>query len=360
MADDDAQPDANLAGALADHERIRRSTDLPPFKGYINGKLLVNGKDWLDRFERSAIIAKWNTDERKILEFEQLLRDAADDWWKGLRDYDDLDLKQWATIRSEFLKNFDPKGTAKTICSNFKDLHQKPNELVTTFRDRISKVFRKIEDATPDHMKVTKVEGHGINAAGAKLIHDASYKATLVLVQSQIFVAGLRENLRIRVMESGKINGPIRELVEYARELEDIDKDRKGQIPAIKTIQEDETPSVNAVTSLDTLDEEELKAVNAIRQAKGRPQWNKSGPNGAPKKGLKCRYCQKLGHMQKECRSRARDNAPMVDEHGKPYQARNRTGQFVKAIEDEEDGPDIVGYVSNVSAPASAPNPLNW
>jgi len=62
--------------------------------------------------------------------------------------------------------------------------------------------------------------------------------------------------------------------------------------------------------------------------------------------------------MQKECRSRARDNAPMVDEHGKPYQARNKTGQFVKAIEDEED--DIVGYVSNVSAPASAPNPLNW
>jgi len=153
-ADDDAQPDANLAGALAEHERIRRSTDLPPFKGYINGKLIVNGKDWLDRFERSAIIAKWNTNERKILEFEQLLRDAADDWWKGLRDYDDLDLKQWATIRAEFLKNFDPKGTAKTICSNFKDLHQKPNKLVTTFRDRISKVFRKIEDATPDHMKV--------------------------------------------------------------------------------------------------------------------------------------------------------------------------------------------------------------
>jgi hypothetical protein len=36
-----------------------------------------------------------------------------------------------------------------------------------------------------------------------------------------------------------------------------------------------------------------------------------------------CRYCQKKGHLQKDCFARKRNKAPMVDANGKPYQNQN-------------------------------------
>ncbi len=37
-----------------------------------------------------------------------------------------------------------------------------------------------------------------------------------------------------------------------------------------------------------------------------------------------CRYCQKMGHLQKDCFACKRDKAPMVDANSKPYQNQNQ------------------------------------
>jgi hypothetical protein len=40
-----------------------------------------------------------------------------------------------------------------------------------------------------------------------------------------------------------------------------------------------------------------------------------------------CRYCQKKGHLQKDCFARKRNKAPMVDANGKPYQNQNQNNR---------------------------------
>ena len=73
---------------LAEHDRIRRSMEMPVYWG-TSGKDM-SARDWMDRFEGPAKIAKWETDERKIIEFRQLMRDEALPWWNGLQDFSDV------------------------------------------------------------------------------------------------------------------------------------------------------------------------------------------------------------------------------------------------------------------------------
>jgi len=46
-----------------------------------------------------------------------------------------------------------------------------------------------------------------------------------------------------------------------------------------------------------------------------------------------CRYCQKKGHLQKDCFARKRNKAPMVDANGKPYQ--NQNGNRINNVADQ-------------------------
>ena len=130
---------------LAMHDHIRRSTEMSVFRGTCNKDM--SARDWMDHLEGAAAIAKWDTDERKIVEFRQLMREEALAWWNGRSSV--RDLKQWAIIKDEFLAAYDQKGTAKAICSNFKDLYQKPKESVQEFYSRVSAIFKKLKEVRP-------------------------------------------------------------------------------------------------------------------------------------------------------------------------------------------------------------------
>ena len=67
---------ANLQEALNAHDRVRKLTDLPLFFGR-KEKDTVSPNLLLDRINRAANVAAWNTDERKITEFYLTLRDRA-------------------------------------------------------------------------------------------------------------------------------------------------------------------------------------------------------------------------------------------------------------------------------------------
>ena len=91
---------------------------MPVYRG-IPGKDM-SACDWMDRFEGAARIAKWDTDERKIIEFRQLMRDDALAWWNGIQDFSDVqDLTKFKVIKTEFLAAYDKKGTAKNICNTY-------------------------------------------------------------------------------------------------------------------------------------------------------------------------------------------------------------------------------------------------
>ena len=215
---------------LAEHERIRRSTALPKFFG--NQKDTLTARDYLERHEKAARIGKWTTDERKIDEFSQLLRGPALDWWKGLKDFDNLDLTKWEVIQKEFLKDFERKYTAKTICANFKDMQQKPTENVRDYWAKISGTFRKLFEAAPE--KMGDLAGHLANdeienltqAEKTAAIGMVKYGMTTskMFIQTQMFIAGLREDLRHRVMEGGKTD-PM-DVFRYAQEMEQIESEK--------------------------------------------------------------------------------------------------------------------------------------
>ena len=155
-----------------------------------------------------------------------------------------------------------------------------------------------------------------------------------------------------------------------AKDLELIMQD-KGHRVAVAAIPTPEMTNDRAedFAPLEALDDDELAAVNAFCRQNGRPPFQRQNrrPFVKPKVGpgngngnnnsattKKCRYCQKMGHMQKECPSRLRDKAPVVEANGQPY--RN-----VNAIEEDTDVGERTVIVKSIST--SGNNliaPLNW
>ena len=147
------------------------------------------------------------------------------------------------------------------------------------------------------------------------------------------------------------------------------DHKRLNKIAAVKAeLQPEEAREI----IWEELTEQEIEQVAALRSRNGHFQpRNNSGParnngqarNNAPANpNIVCRYCDKKGHRQKECFSRRRDNAPMVDANGKPYQSNRVNNVADKSA--NANGPQqqpayedaFVGSVSNI-------NPyhhLNW
>jgi hypothetical protein len=120
-----------------------------------------------------------------------------------------------------------------------------------------------------------------------------------------------------------------KERVKAVRNLETIlnDHQRLDKIAAVKAeLQPEEANDV----IWENLTEQEIEQVAALQTRNNQfPPKSSSGPssnNGqacnssASNPNIICRYCDKKGHCQKECFFRQRNNAPMVDATGKPYE----------------------------------------
>ncbi len=81
--------------------------------------------------------------------------------------------------------------------------------------------------------------------------------------------------------------------------------------------------------------------------------------NGPRNPNIVCRYCKKKGHMQRECNSRRRDGAPMVDANGKKYESRVNN---VAEKDDAGDQPEPEYEEAHIGAVAnlSPYHHLNW
>jgi len=358
---------ADQLATLAEHERIVRATQIPAFNG--DRTKPFNAKNYISFFENAASIAKWDTDEKKLMQFRAVLQGEALAWWKSLELFSEIDTKNWEVVKERFLLNYDKKGTAKTICTNFKDLHQKPRECVNDFFARLASVFEKMREIFPDVYKTVREPAGDNETAYGRACKDEGRADTMKFFMEQLLLAGMHEKLRVKVQESG-VTGLLL-VLDKAAELERLEEDNKpsSQIPKIAAVSDSNDGATDPIGPLQDLQEDEIEAVNAIRANKGRAPFLQGHSGSGQKKQIQCRYCKKWGHFQKDCRSRLRNNAPMVGEDGKPYQPRQpfagqkKTNNFaVKAIqEDEEDEPAVVGYVNSVrTISPNSQDSLNW
>ena len=327
-----AAANQDMAQILKDHELNKKTTQIPLFLG--TDKDTSSGRDIIEKIELAAGIATWN-DARKIAELKGCVRDQAKKRLDCVLRMCPKDMTVWNNVKSEFLKQYDPKGTAKTTCAGFTDLAQKHGEKVGDFMGRVDEHFRRILDNRSDRL-LRPVDTDNVPAAQVDLVSAVLNRGTremLEAVEQIVFTAGLNEILRQKVMEAGKPT--LYEAFEVASEMEIYLADKKAKANAVKinSVNDDEE-NLDDNEEVEFESEEEFNAVNAFRVRRGlpprprpqrfrssgyRPNNNNSSNGSQNKKDFRCRYCKKLGHNQTECRKRIREGGQCVDEAGKPW-----------------------------------------
>lgn len=344
MAANPAAAQNDIGAALRQHDRVKRSTDLPLFYGE-TGRDSVTARHLIEKIDSAANIGIWD-DARKYEEMFQIMRGNARTWFSGLKRTYGIRAGAYPQVKAKFLQMYDPTSVAKTTSLVLSEMYQRPHELVRDYYARILEGFEKMIDAKPEGIKTNTDEdevevGHEV---GYLRCRTNALKDAENYILQQMFMSGLKTEIRIKVIEENKMT--IGAAVDFAVETEVIlaDKSKKAS-SSVNAVNSEPAPgpaepehTINEIEVDYEMDDSELAAVNQVRAQKGQPLWRKrtSRPSGAVssnynrsnnynnknngnKNENKCRYCKKFGHMQKECRSRIRAGAPMVDAQGKPY-----------------------------------------
>ena len=330
-----------LQAALTQHDKVRRSTDIPLFYGNKN-KDTISPHQLLERINRAKRVARWDGDERVCDEFFLCLRGDAIGWTNTLDNKPGFDKNNWAEVQKEFLAAYAPKFTARTLCTSFHDLKQKNDESVQGFYNRVSEVFRDAFLAKPAHVTDfdgTAEERFTLTAAQAQTLMARGINNMQLLIMNTMFIGGLREEIRTKVLETGPTR--IHETVELAREIEIIagEKRKPDKGSYINSVTgEDTDPTVDAedndVLDVDQDDVEHIRKINVIRKRMNKPPLrykvragSTSGGSARPPwnnraaKDVQCHYCKIKGHFQKDCRKRQAAGAPMMQPPGRQYGA---------------------------------------
>ncbi len=138
-----------LAQVLNDHDRTKRSTDIPLFYGQ-PGQDTIAARLLIVRVTDACAIAGWNNN-RKLLEFKMCLWDKAIGWFEGLTE-DGVNTDNWYTVKAEFLETYEPKYSAKRTCANFTDLTQKSEESINDYTYRVQMAYKRLTDKKPATM----------------------------------------------------------------------------------------------------------------------------------------------------------------------------------------------------------------
>ena len=340
---------AAIQAALNAHDRVRKATDLPLFFG-VKGKDTITPRLLIDRVNKAATIADWN-EARKIDNFYMILRERAIVWWQQL-EIEGIDIASWDAVSADFLASYEPRFTAKTTCTSFQDLVQRQGEAAHDYYLRVCESFNKMCEAKPATM-------NDVRAAAGAAVGDVKKEGILdceKFFRHQLFLAGLKDDLRQKVMEAGK--DTLRESMRLALELEVIHQDRRGRgAVAAVTMEDAVAGDEKREEDEGPFDDEEIAAINAIRLRNGKPPFKSGFRKNGNRSTVICRFCKKPGHVQKDCRARKRVNGAMVDEKGKPYERRNG----VSAVEATNTAAAAEGENKTVgSIVSSALNALNW
>jgi hypothetical protein len=221
-------------------------------------------------------------------------------------------------------------------------LNQKSDETINDYTYRVQQAYKRVTDKKPADMAAVRTS----IAAGAT---EAQIKAegiadAFLFIKHQLFLAGLRDGLRDKVLEMEKPTYV--ESVKAARNLETILNDQK-RLNKLAAIKHELGQDVAKEIVWDAYDNEALDQIAALRFQQRRPNGNNPRSNTVLRNpDTACRYCKKKGHLQKDCFARKRNKAPMVDANGKPYQ-NNRVNNVA------DQGPAAPAPAAAAARPAS-------
>jgi hypothetical protein len=271
-----------LENMLNNHDFVCKSTDLPLFFGR-KDKYVILPHVLLDRINRAAVIANWATNEGKITEFYMILHDRALIWWESLDNCHNMDTAVWGNVQREFLAAYASRFTARTTCTNFQDLVDCTNETVHDYYLRVAEAFKKMCEAKPDTITIVRANAGNATAAQAAPVKKEGVTDSQHFFMYQFFIAGLKNELRTKIMEAGKTS--IQESITLARELQIILNDCNDTSTVSKIKKE---PDNN-------LDDEDLKIINAVRFQCGKPPLQNFCLPAQPQQGQPCPLQQLAG-----------------------------------------------------------------
>jgi len=329
---------AQFADVLANQERIKKSTDLPPF--YASSKDVCTAELFIQRFEVAAEVARWigpagqaNRYHNVCRQFYLLLRGNALQWWASLDNCLDFDKTDWPMVRERFLESYAKKYTPTSACTGLTEMKQKTGESVQDYFVRCNVIYDRIKEIKPPGLD----NWRGPVPAGAN-------QDTLVVGKNQgvkemglfflhlLFVVGLREDIRIKTIEAADDNLEDARITAKSKELLLNDKRKVHQVFGINQDEDEDTDEdletlFEGINDLTTEEEEQLQQINFIRRQQGkRPFRIKKRFNF---KEVTCHYCNMKGHFQKICRKRIKAGAPMVKK-------TNGIQEFEEQTEEEE------------------------
>jgi hypothetical protein len=166
-----------------------------------------------------------------------------------------------------------PSIRPRHSCICFQDLRQKADETVQDFYNRVSDTFRNAYQVKPDHTITYQGTMHdGITQAHANEILLQGVTRMQLLMLNTMFLGGLKEDIRNRVLEEGPTHPD--DSVKLAREIESIINNRRRDRGVVVTsIESGEAEDGLDVGEVDEEEANHLNAVNAVLRRKGRPQY---------------------------------------------------------------------------------------
>jgi hypothetical protein len=222
---------AQIQQALIAHDRVRCTTDIPLFYGK-QGKDMITPQQLVERLERASRVAGWdalaNPGHQKTDEFFLSLRNNALSWYNTLDNIIGYNKEDWNELKKKFLEAYAPKYSAKALCICFQDLRQKSDESVQDFYNKVSDTFCNAYQTKPDHTVtfVGTLPGTATQAECDVVLKQGIERMQLLMLNT-VFLGGLREEIRNRVLEDGPTNPD--ESVKAAREIESIINDRRKE-----------------------------------------------------------------------------------------------------------------------------------
>ena len=280
-------------------------------------------EQWIRRIEAVAQDGAWQP-ARTMTHVLASLRGKALTWFESLARCN-IDTNDFDAFKAAFLEAYSEVRTARTATFELMDLSQRPGEPVNEYHPRLIKILDTIEHFFPENFlrlaapwpnEFTNLGGFAAVADAVKnrlqqrLLRQGA-KQGLNSVGLLLFMAGLRPQLRDELMKDPPAN--LYAAFQKAQQLDRLyTEPAKKKVAAIEATEGDDEEDVDRmVEALET----KLEALKTRRAQFGSSKFGRSGPSSGNRnfKNLKCHYCDKKGHLQKNCFKRQRDNAPMVD-----------------------------------------------
>ena len=290
MSTNGETPDQVVAGSGNGSRREveTKTTRMPFFYGITGHKDDIAPRALVERIEHYCRTTNKGVNA-ECHELYLTLRGEPLKWWESFKD-SGANINDWDEVKTEFLKDYDYRMTGE---SSYKliSLKMKAGETVVDF-------FSRVSAATMDMKRgITEETTADTRAASERMLRH---------VQKNLFISGLREEIKTRVLNDPPSD--LRGTKESARKAEFITKNAGYKPIASVAIMDEVIAALDMALDIsprendeEELQEEEIAAINNWRRSKGRKPFNRNFKRRTPFQG-KCHNCDKVGHFARFCR----------------------------------------------------------